>query len=96
MVLYLTPIWDSGEHKNNNVTNCYCISDRLYLQMSNNPLICDKRIKWMKDGEEQGWLLSMSHLNYFLLLRYPNYYPPTCENFPGTSWDDVLIPESEG
>ena len=63
--------------------------------MSNNPLICDKRIKWMKDGEEQRWL-SMSYLDYIPLFIYSYYYPPTCENFPDTSWDEVLIPESEG
>ena len=61
--------------------------------MGNNPLICDERIKWMKYGEQQRWL----SFNYY----YPNqqvntHYPPHCENFPGTNWEEVSIPESDG
>ena len=50
--------------------------------MGNNPLICDERIKWMKDGQKQGWLWIFN--------------PPSCENFPDTRWDEVSIPESDG
>ena len=51
--------------------------------MGNNPLICDERMKWLKEGEEQGWLQFLGS-------------PPTCENFPDMSWDKVSFPESDG
>ena len=45
----------------------YCISEVMTLFISNNLLNCDKRIRWMKVGEEEGWLFLRG-------------YPPTCEN----------------
>ena len=31
-------------------------ADVLYLYIGNNPLIPDERVKWMRVGQEEGWL----------------------------------------
>ena len=45
---------------------------QLELALNGNPLQCDSRLCWMKEGEMDGWL----HLSF-------NYYnPPQCVNYP--------------
>ena len=68
------------------ITQCHCISVILTIFIKNNSLICDMRMKWMKDGEAKR----------FLSFNHGFSSPPTCVNFPDTSWNDVTIPESEG
>ena len=48
------------------------------LILNDNPFQCDARMCWL--GDEQTGI----HFSYY-------YGPPQCDNYPGLSWDDVLI-----
>lgn len=52
--------------------------------MDGNPLFCDKRLQWIKDGEEQGWLIT------------PTDQQPQCANPPGHSWENDNLMEHTG
>ena len=67
----------------NSHTHFDYISGQLTLGITVNPIVCDGRIEWMKDGEQHGWL------SFFI-------DPPACHNFPDISWENVSIPEFLG
>ena len=49
------------------------------LLIENNPFQCDSRICWIKQGEEDGWII------------FPEEWgKPNCENHPDVSWDKLL------
>ena len=57
----------------------------LTLLISHNPLQCDNKMCWIKQGEEEGWLT--------LNLTRPHSYwtKPDCENYPDRNWDDITL-----
>ena len=57
------------------------IPQKLTLILSDNPLVCDSRMCWIKQGEEEGQLT----------LYEVGGQKPSCEDFPGVPWDDVTI-----
>ena len=57
------------------------IPEKLTLIHSNNPLVCDSRMCWIKQGEEEGQLT----------LYEVGGQKPSCEDFPGIPWDDVTV-----
>ena len=56
---------------------------QLSLDISQNPLHCDRRMCWLKKAEEDGWKVP----------RRTHYYwgEPSCTNFPGLAWKDVTL-----
>ena len=53
------------------------------LGITSNPMVCDERIKWMKYAEHEQWLSFLPG-------------PPTCQNFPDTSWQNISLPDPQG
>ena len=96
-ISYIEP----GSFANLSLTNLYLDSNRLstplqrddafkshhlLLLLGDNPLECDCRMCWVKQGEREGWI--------DLVLRYPwgeFYDKPDCANHPNVHWDDIKI-----
>ena len=68
-------------------TNCGVRSSQfarpLFLYVAPNPFICDRRMEWMTEGEEQGWLSLF-------------YFTPNCMNFPNRTWRNISLPDFDG
>ena len=66
-------------HLNNHFENS---TEYLEIWPRNNPFICDERMQWIRDGEQDGWLKLKSNLADTINRIY-------CENFPGVEWNGV-------
>ncbi len=64
-------MFDAGEFPDSNGHPA-----ELELGMEENPLHCDSRMCWIKEGDEEGWIISQPWN-----VRY-------CE-YPGAAWKDV-------
>ena len=60
-----------------NMTN----NSSLTLDLQGNQMQCDKRLSWLKTGQEDGSIRWLGQNN-----------KPRCINFPQKNWDDVPIP----
>ena len=49
------------------------------LLIENNPLQCDSGICWIKQGEEDGWIIFPEERG-----------KPDCENYPDVPWDNLM------
>ena len=61
------------------------VPNNLVLGINHNPLQCDSRMCWIKQGEEDGWI------KLFHEARGITWSKPSCVNYPGFRWDDVTI-----
>ena len=57
---------------------------RLDLSIEQNPLHCDHRLCWLKEGEQEGWI------------TYESMLPPDCANYPGVDWEEVDLHCEDG
>ena len=48
---------------------------KLYLNIRKNLLHCDRKLCWIKEGQEQGWI--------------SGWWSPDCANYPGVDWTKV-------
>ena len=48
------------------------------LRIEDNPLRCDSRLCWMKQGEDNGWITFPEERG-----------KPDCENYPDVPWDNI-------
>ena len=58
----------------------------LYLKINDNPLLCDSRLCWIKQGEREEWLLIHDTDR-----NGTELYKPQCVNYPGVDWDDISL-----
>ena len=58
----------------------------LYLKINGNPLLCDSRLCWIKQGEREEWLLIHN-----TDINRTELYKPECVNYPGVDWDDIRL-----
>ncbi len=54
------------------------LSGDLHLFVDENPLQCDSRMQWIKDGAAAGWL-------------FPSV--GQCVNFPNSTWEEITLPQ---
>ena len=55
--------------------------ESLEITLGGNPFMCDWRMCWVKQAEQDEWLQYTVYLQQDLR--------PQCENFPGESWNDI-------
>ena len=58
----------------------------LYLKINGNPLLCDSKLCWIKQGEREEWLLI-----HDTDINGTELYKPQCVNYPGVDWDDISL-----
>ena len=56
-------------------------SDHLTLLLTDNPLYCDWKMCWIKEGERDGWIT----------LYQRKWWKPTCTSYPGIPWDYIKL-----
>ena len=61
------------------------LPNHLVLSINYNPLNCDSRMCWIKQGEEDG------QITLFRQARGITWSKPSCKNYPSFQWDDVTI-----
>ena len=57
----------------------------LTLTLAINPLLCDKKMSWIKQAERDGWIT----LNYTNQLG--SWTKPDCGNYPDHTWDSITL-----
>ena len=57
----------------------------LTLLLAINPLLCDKKMCWIKQAERDGWIT----LNYTNHLG--SWTKPDCGNYPDHTWDSITL-----
>ena len=57
----------------------------LTLLLANNNLQCNWRMCWIKQGEQNGWIT----------LTLGPYVKPSCLNYPGIDWNEIILNCSE-
>ena len=58
----------------------------LFMKINGNPLLCDSRLCWIKQGEREEWLLIHN-----MDINGMELYKPQCVNYPGVDWDDISL-----
>ena len=77
--LHLTHLYLASNHITKLEQGDVFKSDHLTLLLGNNPLQCDWKICWIKDGEREEWIN----------LSKGSYGKPYCANFPDVPWDSI-------
>ena len=62
----------------------------LYLKINDNPLLCDCRVCWIKQGEQDEWLSV-----HDTLTNGTEVDKPECVNYPGIDWHNISLTCSE-
>ena len=57
-------------------------SQSVRITLGSNPLQCDSSMCWMKQAEEDKWLIWNTELSWD---------EPDCENYPDADWNDVTL-----
>ena len=89
------PIWFLGDESSDSDDDDYddntigiYVAPGLHIDLHGNPFLCDRRMCWLKRGQEEGWI----HYEW-----YKNGYnadldlKPRCSNFPDIQWEDVEL-----
>ena len=53
----------------------------LALALDGNPLRCNKKMCWVKEAEEEGWIR----------FQYEYSWVPTCVNYKGIPWKNINL-----